>query len=96
MTDTNFGSDVESAIKDSLQILVDGTIDDLSGIATEISVDLTEAMLTGRADLAEQLAAQLNVLLAEKQIAVSKEASKALRAVIMSTIRIAISALAAI
>jgi hypothetical protein len=96
MTDSNLAGDVASSIRDSLRILVDGTIEDLEGVATEISIDLTEAMLTGRPDLAEHLAAQLQVLLAKKQIEVSKEATKAIRAMVLSVIRIAISALAAI
>jgi hypothetical protein len=85
----NFGSYIESSLRDSLNILLDGTAVYLAGVAAEISVDLTEATLAGRPDLADQLM----VLVANKRIEVSKEASKALRAIILTSIRVAVAAL---
>jgi hypothetical protein len=88
--------EVAETLKLVLQSLIDGTAEDLAGVASEIALDVTEAMATGREDLVDHLTDQAKVLLSTKRLELSAAGRTTLRTVLLTAIRVAATTLGAV
>ena len=89
-------AEVAETLRLVLQDLVDGTAEDLSGVAADIALDVTEAMAAGREDLVDNLVNQTTLILGRKRLELSEAGRKTMRTVLMTTIRIAATTLGSV
>lgn len=64
---------MEQGVKDILNSMIDGTIEDLDGPIREISARLTMAARRGRMDLVEMCRDQLELIVLEKRLRIEME-----------------------
>lgn len=73
---------MEQGVKDILNGLIDGTIEDLDGPIREISQRLTMAARRGRLDLVEMCRDQLELIVLEKRLRLEMQGSGVLGSVL--------------